>query len=167
MNEFTRVHIETMFHEADKLLNDNKYEDAYFILKSLIAQEPTFGKAYNHLGWFYQWEAKEYTKAEECYKKAIEVMPEYYASYSNYILLLSAQQRWKELDALITRTFTVPNAHRDTLYKQMAIMHEKQGKYEEAIEAYKKCAIESVENAKFDEAMKSVERCKEKMKVLR
>lgn len=44
-------------------------------------------------------------------------------------------------------------------------MKEKQGKFEEAIEAYKKSALEAIENAKFDKAMKSIERCKEKMKL--
>jgi tetratricopeptide (TPR) repeat protein len=167
MKEFASIHAETMFHEADKLIDENKYGEAYLILESLIKQDPPFGKAYNHLGWFYQWKAKDLAKAEEYYKKAIEIIPQYYASYSNYILLLSAQQRWKEMLALIDKAMNVPGAQRGTLYKELGVMHEKQGSYEEAIEAYKKFAVESTEDSKFDEAMKSIERCKEKMKVLR
>src|SRR5581483_2003770 len=119
MKDFANVHAESLFHQADTLIDEKKYEEAYLILQSLIERDPPFGKAYNHLGWFYQWKVKDYKKAEECYKKAIELIPEYYAGYSNYISVLSAQQRWKELADLINKAMNVPSSNRGTLYKEM------------------------------------------------
>lgn len=166
MSEYKKMHLETLFEEADGLINEKKYEDAYFLLKSIIDQEPNFGKAFNHLGWFYRWKVKDYAKAEEYYKKAMEVTPDYYASYTNYISLLSSQQRWKDMMGVIEKAMNVPSALKGDLYKDLGVMYEKQAKYEEAIEQYKKSAIEAVENSKFEEAKKSIDRCREKMKIL-
>jgi len=166
MIEFEDIRAESLFQQADTLINEKKYEDAFLILKSLIERDPPLGKAFNHMGWFYQWKIKDYKKAGEYYKKSIELSPEYYAGYSNYIYVLAAMQQWKELEETITKALTVPNANRVNLFKELGIMKEKQGKYQDAIDVYKKGAAEAIETEEFQEAMKSVDRCKEKMKLL-
>jgi tetratricopeptide (TPR) repeat protein len=167
MSEFNKMKCATMFEEADHLINETKqYDKAYFILQSIIELDADFGKAYNDLGWLAQWKTRDIAKAEEYYKKAIQSTPEYIAGYTNYISLLSSQQRWNELAAIIEAALKVPNTQRNNLFKEQGIMYEKQGKYPEAISAYKKFAMESVENIKFDEALKSIARCEEKTKKL-
>jgi tetratricopeptide (TPR) repeat protein len=167
MSEFNKLKCATLFEEADRLINETKqFDKAYLILQSILELDAGYGRAYNDLGWLAQWKSKDYALAEEYYKKAIECTPDNLAGHTNYITLLSTQQRWNELALAIEAALKVPNSLRNNLYKEQGMMYEKQGRYPEAISAYKKSAMESVENIKFEEALKSIARCEEKAKKL-
>jgi hypothetical protein len=46
-------------------------------LDNIIAEDPDFGKAYNHLGWFSETQFRDYTTVEKYYKQDLEKSPNY------------------------------------------------------------------------------------------
>ncbi|HSY75837.1 MAG TPA: hypothetical protein VK890_03205 [Bacteroidia bacterium] len=167
MDELTRVRLETNFQNADRLINQKAYEDSYKILQSIIREEPTFGKAYNHIAWYHRWRTKDYTAAEENYKKSIEFSPEYGSAYGNYAALLNLLRRWDDLPALVEKGLKVPGVDHGNLFNELGIMFEYQGKFKEAIEQYKRYALETLESETLEKIMQSIDRCKKKMELFK
>jgi len=166
MKEFLRVRLEGMFQEADRLINAKSTSEAFNMLTTIITEEPGFAKAYNHLGWIYYWRFKDKENAEKNYKKAIELNPDYYATYYNYATLLSSVQRWNDLTDLLNKALKVPGIDKGTIYNEFGIMYETQRKYREAIEAYKNYVAETNDSSLVDKAIESIERCKKKIELL-
>ena len=158
--------MESMFQEADRLISEKAIGEAFNMLTSIITEEPTFGKAYNHLGWIYDTQYKDSASAERNYKMAIQYMPNYFASYYNYAMVLSGLQRWDDLTALLNKAMEMPGINKGTIYNEFGIMYEAQRKYKEAIEAYKNYAAATYNNQQLNTAIESIERCKKKMTIL-
>lgn len=60
------------------------------------------------MGWMYETKLKDYSKAEECYRKALDAHPSYPSIYTNYSILLSTLGKYDELKLLLDRALTVP-----------------------------------------------------------
>lgn len=166
MNDNLRIRMEDMFMEADRLISDQKIGEAFTKLTAITQEMPSFGKAYNHIGWIYETKYKDYPNAEKYYKQAIENSPDYLAAYYNYAIVLSTLQKWDELKALLDKALTVPAVNKGTIFNEYAIMYEAQGKYKEAIEAYKNNILNTFDNKQVDTAKDSIERCKKKMEIM-
>ena len=162
----SRVRMEDMFMEADRLISDQKIGEAFSKLTSITQEMPNFGKAYNHIGWIYETKYKDFPNAEKNYKQAIENSPDYLAAYYNYAIVLSTLQKWDELTALLNKALTIPGINKSTIQNEFAIMLEAQQKYAEAIDAYKKYAAATFDNKQLDQAKESIERCKKKLEIM-
>jgi len=158
--------MEDMFLEADRLISEQRIGEAFSKLNSIIQEMPTFGKAYNHIGWIYETKYKDYANAEKYYKLAIEYSPEYNASYYNYAVVLSTLQKWDELSRLLEAAMKVPGINKGTINNEYALMYEARGMYKEAIEAYRNYIINLYDNKLIDTAKESMDRCKKKMEIL-
>jgi tetratricopeptide (TPR) repeat protein len=158
--------MEDLFMEADRLISEQKIGDAFSKLTGIINEMPTFGKAYNHIGWIYETKYKDYPNAEKYYKQAIEYMPEYLAAYYNYAVVLSTLQKWDELINLLNKALAVPGINKATIYNEFAIMYEVQGNFQKAIDSYKSYIMSTFDNKQIDTAKESIERCKKKMEIM-
>jgi tetratricopeptide (TPR) repeat protein len=165
MEETVRVRLESMFQEADRLLNEKAIAEGFNMLQSIVQEAPEFGKAYNHLGWIYESQYKDYANAEKQYKLALQYAPEYHATYYNYAIVLSILQRWDDLTAHLNKGLTIPGVNKGTLHNEFGIMYETQGKLQDAIEAYKKYAQTTFNNKQLDTAKESIDRCKKKLEI--
>lgn len=152
--------------EADRLISEQKIGEAFSKLSAIIQEMPTFGKAYNHIGWIYETKYKDYPNAEKNYKQAIEYSPDYHAGYYNYAIVLSTLQKWDELTALLDKALKVPGINKGTIYNEYAIMYEGQGKYKEAIDSYRLYIASTLDSKQMETAKDSIERCKKKMEYL-
>ncbi len=159
------VECEQMFAEADKLINNGEIPDAVEYLTKIIGRNPKFGKAYNHLGWIYETKYKNYAKAEENYKLALQHTPEYSAPYLNYAYFLATLQRYDELKTHLDKAMTVSSVSKETLYNEYGLMYEVQGNPELAMDYYFKAAMGSFDNVKFDKYQEAIERCKKKIQL--
>ena len=128
---------EAMFVQADALIEAGNTVGAAELLSRLIDQFPTFGRAYNHLGYLWETKFRDLVKAETYYKACLQYSPEYPAIYYNYAVLLSTQERWEELEDLLSRALQVKGITKAKIYNEFAIMHEVKSNYSEAIEAYR------------------------------
>lgn len=162
----SNIRMEDMFLEADQLISEQRIGEAFSKLNSIIQEMPTFGKAYNHIGWIYETKYKDYPNAEKHYKLAIEYAPDYHAGYYNYAVVLSTLQKWDELTTLLNKALTVPGINKGTIQNEFAIMYEAQGKYNEAIEAYKRYIANIYDNKLIETASDSIARCKRKLEIL-
>jgi tetratricopeptide (TPR) repeat protein len=166
MTDNLRIRMEDLFLEADRLISEQKIGEAFSKLESITQEMPTFGKAYNHIGWIYETKYKDYPNAEKYYKLAIENSPEYLAAYYNYAIVLSTLKKWDELSSLLEKALTIPSINSGTIHNEYAIMYEVQGKFVEAIAAYKNYIINTFDNKLIDGAKDSIERCKKKLEIL-
>ncbi len=156
---------EEMFAKADELIKEGDIKGAVETLYKITQRSPQFGKAYNHLGWVYENKYKNYSKAEDFYKKALQYSPEYPASYLNYTYFLSNLSRYDELKTHLDKSLTIPSVAKETLYNEYAIMLEMQQKPQEAMDFYVKAAMTTLESTKLEQYKASIERCKQKMEL--
>jgi tetratricopeptide (TPR) repeat protein len=156
---------EEMFAKADDLIKEGDIKGAVELLFKITQRNPQFGKAYNHLGWVYENKYKNYAKAEEFYKKALQYSPEYAAGYLNYTYFLSNLSRFGELKPHLDKALTVPSVAKETIYNEYAIMLEMQQQPQEAMDYYVKAAMTTLDGAKLEQYKSSVERCKQKIEL--
>lgn len=155
-----------MFFDADEKIRDGRIVEAKDILVNLINQFPEYGRAYNHLGWIYETKYKDYVKAEEYYRKALEFAPDYPAVYLNYAIVLSSLEKFDALESLLNQALSVPGIAKDKVYNEFGIMYELKGDFITAIDYYKKAINSSLAEKDIDIYRESINRCKTKKEIL-
>jgi Tfp pilus assembly protein PilF len=157
------MNAEQLFFEGDKKIKEGNYTEGRDLLLQAIELDPKYGRAYNHLGWLYDVKYKDLAKADEMYKKALELSPEYTPIYGNYSVVLSDLKKYDELVALLEKGLQTPGVDARVMYGEYGRMYEKQEEYEKAIENYTKAMKQSWtdEDMKFNED--AIARCKKKM----
>ncbi|HLL99797.1 MAG TPA: tetratricopeptide repeat protein [Pyrinomonadaceae bacterium] len=162
----SELECEEMFAQADRLLTEGVIMDAVEKLSQIVKRNPRFGKAYNHLGWLYETKYKNYARAEEYYKAAMQFAPHYNASYLNYAYFLSNLGRFDELKAHLDRVAQIPGIAKDTVANEYAIMYEMQGNLQQAMDYYQKAAIVTLDSTKLDKYKEGIDRCRKKLEIL-
>ncbi len=158
-----RFRLEELFHQTDLDIKDGYYDSAFRKLEEILVEDPLFGKAYNHMGWMYETKLKDYSKAEECYRKALDADPSYPSIYTNYSILLSTLGKYDELKLLLDRALKVPGVDKANVYNEYGIMYEQLGQYDTAIDHYRKCGELTLSKDTLNRAMDSIDRCRTKM----
>jgi len=153
---------EDLFQLADKDIKDGYLERGHKLLADILKENPTFGKAHNHLGWLHELKYQRLQEAEVHYKKALELSPDYLATYYNYAVLLSNQRRYDELGKLLETALEIPGINRSTIYNEYGIMLEALEEYDQAIRYYEDAAKLTMDNKRLDGYIASVERAKKK-----
>ena len=162
----SEMECEELFAQADRLLNDGVIMEAVDKLSTILKRNPRFGKAYNHLGWVYETKYKNYPRAEEYYRAAIQFAPHYNASYLNYCYFLSNQNRYEELKNHLDKMSQIQGIAKDTIANEYAILYEMQGNLQVAIDYYQKAAIVTLDSAKLDKYKEAIDRCKKKLEII-
>jgi tetratricopeptide (TPR) repeat protein len=154
--------LDRLFFKADNDIKEGLIVEAFDTLQYLVSEEPTYGKAYNHLGWIHETKYKNYAKAEECYRLAVKYAPEYTAGYLNYAYLLSNLEKFEALAPLLQNMLGVIGVGKSKVWNEFGIMYEKQGAYLDSIQAYKKAIQHSVSDEEIDKLEKSILRVRKK-----
>ena len=157
------IRINDKFRLADKTIKEGKVGDAVHLLEGIIRETPTFGKAYNHLGWIFETKYQKRPQAEEYYKKALEYAPDYPAVYYNYAVLLSVTHQFEKLAELLNKALELPGINKATIYNEMAIMYEYQQNFSKAIDTYKESIKYVLDTKGIDTRLASIARCKRKI----
>jgi tetratricopeptide (TPR) repeat protein len=161
---FDLIHLEceTMLAQANTLIKEQRSQNSVELLLKILQHNPKFGKAYNHLGWVYEIDYRDYTRAEEYYKKAMQYEPEYSASYTHYARLLASCKRFEELKAHLEMALTIPTVSEEVIYYEFDLMYEMQKNPEAAMDYYVKAAMTTLESDKVTLYQKSIKLCREK-----
>ncbi|MCU0437572.1 MAG: hypothetical protein MUC49_06625 [Raineya sp.] len=154
--------LDNMFFEADNLIKDNKIGDAYQTLLKIVDIDPTYGRAYNHLGWLFETKYKNLDKAEDYYKKALQHSPEYLPIYLNYSICLSTMAKYDELKMFLDKAINVSGVNKASIYNEYGIMYEMQSDFQTAIEYYQKAVNHSLNNNDINIYQESIDRCARK-----
>jgi tetratricopeptide (TPR) repeat protein len=161
MDHLTKL--EEMLNLANTDIKNGRYDEASNKLEEIINLDPSFGKAYNHLGYLYEVKFKDYEKGETLYKLCIEKSPMYPSVYYNYAVCLSTLGKFDELKTLLDTALGIPGITKATIYNEYAIMYEQQGELQKAIEHYQKAGKLTLSNDVLQRAKSSIERCKSKL----
>lgn len=156
---------ETMLAQADTLIKEKRSQESVELLCKILQRNPQFGKAYNHLGYVYEIDYKDYTRAEEYYKKAMQYEPNYSPAYTHYARLLSNCKRFDELKAHLDMALTIPTVSAEAIYFEYALMYEMQQNPEAAINYYIKAAMTTLDTDKITLYQESINRCKTKIEL--
>lgn len=159
-------HSEQQFLLADDLIKEKNFESAVDVLHNILYEDPNFGKAHNHLGWIYETKYKNYKKAEEHYKLAMKLSPDYPATYINYIYYLYAVGKYNDIEDHLLKSEQVDGVSKTTIINEWGIYFESKQRYDDAIEKYKEYLALSFDNASIDAAEASINRCRKKKEIL-
>ncbi len=165
VNNHIMVEADKMFFTADQKISEGNISDAADLLFKVIESYPEYGRAYNHLGYLYENMFKDTVTAEKYYKEALSKAPEFAATYLNYAVILSSQERFAELNAILNKSLEVPGIQKDKVYNEFGIMFEIQGKYNDAINSFKKAVNYSLNENEIELYEKSINRCQHKIRI--
>ncbi len=159
-------YLDSEFERADDLISQDLIEEGKALLNSILEEDPKYGKAHNHLGWICKTKENNPQQAENHYKHALELTPEYGATYMNYAYLLSEQKRYNELEQLLQRAESITDVNKSNLAREWGYLYEDTKQYEKAIEKYKEYAFTLYDNNLIEKAKESIIRCRQKIDIL-
>jgi tetratricopeptide (TPR) repeat protein len=163
--DLSYLECETMLAQANTLIQEKRSQESVELLFKILESNPQFGKAYNHLGYVYEIDYRDYTRAEEYYKKAMKYEPDYSPSYTHYARLLSSCKRFDELKAHLDMALTIPTVSNEAIYFEYGLMYEMQQKPEAAMNYYIKAAMTTLETKKITLYQESINRCQTKLEL--
>jgi len=129
---------ELLFSEENRKLNNGENLEEFVVMLYNIAKEyPKFGKVYNHLGWIFETKFRDFAKAEENYKMALQLSPDYPAIYENYAYTLERLGKLDEMDDLLKKALEQPATNKEAIYRLYGRLFELRGDFEKAIAEYR------------------------------
>jgi len=123
--------------DAEKAFEQGLFAEGKGYLENALAEEPTYGKAHNHLGWFYLFHMHDFEKAELHLRLALKYARQYSAPYIHYSQLLFEAERLDEHAKLVAEAFKVPGVGKSFLYNEYGRNMEITGRIADAIKYYR------------------------------
>jgi tetratricopeptide (TPR) repeat protein len=156
---------EKLIYSAGKLVREDQAGEAASLLHECLLRFPDAGKAYALLGHIYDRFFREPYKAEEYFKKAMILAPDFTETYLYYSEALLAQERYTEMTAMLNKALETTAAAKDHVYFLFGQMNEKQSKFEEAIEDYQKGIIYCMNSDELIRYQSAIQRCLTKQRM--
>ncbi len=154
--------LENLYHLADKAIEEGEIEKAKTLLEQILADEPQYAQAHNHLGWLYRNKFGDIQRAEYHYKLANQFNPNYNSPVINYIYLLRDSGRLDELEQWLIKAEKINTLNRCTYYDELATFYEMKGDFRQAIQNYKQAIKFTINNSYLDDLKSHIKRCNEK-----
>ena len=148
--------------DSEKAFEQGLYLEGKSYLESALAEEPTYGKAHNHLGWLYLFHLDDFEKAERHLKLALKYSRKYSAPYIHMIYLLFEAKRLEEHENLVASAISVPGVRKSFLYSEKGKVYEVKGKYTQAIKWYRKAIRWSMEEYEISTIKEYMRRARRK-----
>ncbi|MGB0850817.1 MAG: hypothetical protein ACPGTP_06190 [Bacteroidia bacterium] len=144
MNKMTNLnerHIETLYYRADELINERKLAEAKEVLLELLAEDPTYAKAHNLLGWIYTHQLHNLVQADRHLKLAIEYGEGYAAPFVNYAVFLYEANKFSELIKHVDDSLYVIGVDRAYLLAFKGLALESKKLYKEALATFEEAKV--------------------------
>ncbi len=155
--------LQELFEDADKKIEDGLFTKAKNILETIVEEDPSFGKAHNHLGWLKEHKYNDLVMAEKHYQLAIQFDSYYSPTYFNYVYLLRKQDRYEEALVILQKSVKIPTVYKPDLHNEFGYTLELQEQYEPAIIAYQVAIRSCLDSDKIEVLEKDIQRCKKKI----
>lgn len=141
-------------------INQAYYERAMNKIYELIVHHPDRAEPYYELGRisYNFWRNDE---AETNYKKALEIDPEYFPTYTQYSLILIKEGRFDEAELILNRAKTIRNREDADIYFYLGMLYQHKGELDSAIQSYTNAINYSINEAQIDLNLKFIRACKE------
>src|SRR5262249_4419203 len=135
---------------ADKLFTESANPEAYTALSKALARDPNLGEAHATMGFAQMFHHWDWRKAEESFKRAIELKPGYATAHQWYATLLAITGRVDEAKQEMRRALEIDPMSANLL-ADLGQMHYFAREYGEA-ETYCRKALEVAPNFVFAHA---------------
>lgn len=155
------VWIDEYLAEAEKMIYDDRVNDALTVLTGLLYDEPGYGKLHNHLGWAYLYYKRDEELAELHLKMAIRFDEEFPAPYLHLASLYTDQAKYTEALRYLEMGVAKPKADKLIFYRDMANLYELSGKYRKAIGVYREALASSL-GYESHSLIEGIKRCRKK-----
>ena len=155
--------IEEKFLAADEFIDNGDVKGAKELLEAIVMEDPTYGRAHNHLGWIYGNHFSDYKRAERHLKMAIKYAPDYPSGYRNYAQLLLDVSKTDELFDLCNRAMKVPGVNRAAMHRYLGIASEMRKDFREAYLHFLRSRESAFDPGWFDTIKDDMKRLRTKM----
>ncbi|MEN9443159.1 MAG: hypothetical protein RIS47_49 [Bacteroidota bacterium] len=162
MNTYYK-NIEEKFLAADEMIEVGDVKEAKELLESIVMEDPTYGRAHNHLGWIYTVHFSDYKRAERHLKLALKYAPDYPSGYKNYARLLLDLNKPDDMLELINKALLVPGVNKALMFRFMGVAAEMKGDYKTAYKQFRRSHETSFEEGWFDIIKEDFKRLRKKV----
>ena len=154
--------LEQCMLDAERAFEERLYLEGKGYLEEALAEEPTYGKAHNHLGWLYLYHLNDLDKAERHLKLALKYTNSYKAPYIHMSTLLFDQGRFDEYELILAQAEQVPGVEKSFIFNEYGRLNEVKGQYRSAIKSYKDAIKWSLNDHEIAIAKDNIKRCRNK-----
>jgi len=154
--------LEQFVLDAEKAFEQELYLEGKNYLESALMEEPTFGKAHNHLGWMYLYHLDDFVIAERHLKLALKYAKQYSAPYIHMLHLLFEAKRLDEFEQLIAKALYVPGVKKSFLFNEKGRLSEVHGNSTQAIKWYRNAIRWSMDDREINLIKDNIRRARSK-----
>lgn len=154
--------LEQYILDAEKEFEQQNYLQGKYYLEAALEEEPTFGKAHNHLGWLYLYQLNDLERAEQHLNLALKYTSGYGAPYTHMISLLFDAKRMDEHLKFLNKALGVPGVSNSYVYNDFGRHYEVKGKYRKAMKYYREAIKWSMEDHEMTMLKDNIRRCRDK-----
>ena len=137
MTHINETYVERLFYNADELMDRGEYAEAKEMLVELLAEDPTYAMAHNHLGWMYTHKLYNLQRAEEHLKLALKYAVGCSPPYMNYAVMLYEKNDYRLLRKFVDESLEVPGVDVFYFLTLKAATFEVEGLYTQALDVLK------------------------------
>jgi tetratricopeptide (TPR) repeat protein len=113
-NKFSEA--DKLFSSAVSLLNNGEFAAAATILVKITKEFESYGKAWYELGKIMMTQLEDVSGASDCFKKAIEVSPDYSPAYIGYAEVLFHTEKFAEMNAILNQAIELSGVRKDSTW---------------------------------------------------
>ena len=154
--------LEQFMFDAERAFEEHLFLEGKGYLEDALAEEPTYGKAHNHLGWLYLYHLNDLEKAERHLKLALKYTTNYKAPYIHMSTLLFDLGKFAECELILGQAEQVPGVDKSFIFNEYGRLNEIKGLYSTAIKSYKNAIKWSLNEHEIAIAKDNIKRCKNK-----
>lgn len=150
---------ESYIFQGIKALRENKPDEAFELFEKAYHEDSSTAIVPAWMGHIKAGYFKDDAGAETLFNEAIERNAAYAETYLFYADLLFRHERFAELNAVINKASAISGVSKDKVNHLSGLMHEAQGKLDEAISYYKKAILSGFDNELIALYERAIERC--------
>ncbi len=155
--------IEAKFLAADEHLEYGDIREAKDMLEEILLDDPTYGRAHNHLGWIYLIKLDDFKRAECHLKMAMRYAPRYPGGYRNYAHFLYTVGRYDDLLAHVAKTSKIAGMDKANMLRFVGLTHEAKGNFKDAKKVFTETRDQAINEEFLNLASEDLKRIKRKM----
>ena len=112
---------------ADMAIVEGRLDEGKSMLDEILLIDPAYGRAHNHLGWFYAAKLEKFDRAKEHFELALKFSPDYPAVYLNLGRLYMQIGEFDKGIDLLNRGLNIPGIDKATVYDLLSGIYESRG----------------------------------------
>lgn len=157
---------ESFIYQGFKALRENRPDEAFEFFEKSFQENDSSAIPLAWMGHIKSTYFKDDAGAEKLFTSAIEKDAAYAETYLFYADLLFRHERFAELNAVINKAAAISGVSKDKVNHLSGLMHEAQGKLDDAVLFYKKAILAAFDNELLAVYEKAIERCLVKKKYI-